>query len=246
MAVSNSTRSGKKTTGSVLVPVIGPKSEIRPIESIENEGYTVKDCISAAEKIAVHWWTILNESHFNGDFPKSYGGKEAGTHSDIDEHSKWLSMAKRLEALGNGESPDYRYEVWTSREHRLEGGFEFFVDADREKQKWLTKFPDAFIARVSTRCPRHGINDLSLLDTMVGRIWWAGTFSHDDDKYDTITVQDDTGRCVDVRADALMNHSIWDRLSPSAKERIQFDVDRANRKEERKLLNARAGESGNA
>ncbi|HEY3327264.1 MAG TPA: hypothetical protein VGK14_08830 [Novimethylophilus sp.] len=31
-------------------------------------------------------------------------------------------MARRMIAIENGEKPDFRYEVWTNREHRLEGG----------------------------------------------------------------------------------------------------------------------------
>ncbi len=237
MANVNSTLSSEETTQHRLIPVLGARANINPVELKPNTGYTISDCIKAADKIAVHWWTLLNEAKLHGYFPKSYHGENAGNSSDIDEHRKWLSMAKRLARLNQGEKADFLYEIWTSRETRLEGGFEYLIQAEQEKQKWLSKFPDAFVVRTSSKCPVNGVDDLSLLDTLIGRVRWAGTtYARGEKKYDTVTLQDETGRCVDIDADMLITHSIWNRLTPSSRERIQFDVDRTNEKAERKLL----------
>jgi hypothetical protein len=239
MANANSTLSNEETTQHKLIPVLGARANINPVELNPNTGCTISDCIKAADKIAVHWWTILNEAHLRGDFPKSYQGDEAGNHSDIDEYSKWVSMAKRLAALDQGAKPDFRYEIWTSREHRLEGGFEYLIQAEQEKEKWLSRYPDAFVIRTNVKCPAYGIDDLSLLETLIGRVRWAGSyFGNREQKYDTVTLQDDTGRCVDIDAGMLITHPIWERLTPSTRERIQFDIDRVNGKEERSRLAA--------
>jgi hypothetical protein len=56
-------------------------TRIKTAEPDPSGSYTASGCIEAAEKIAVHWWTILNEAYLHGDLLKSYHGKETGTHS---------------------------------------------------------------------------------------------------------------------------------------------------------------------
>lgn len=229
MAKANSTRS--------LVPVHGTKQPIKSLEPNPNGGFTAFDCIKAAEEIAVHWWTILNEAHVQGDFPKSYLGPDAGKHTDIEELSRWLSLAKSLFAMSQGKPCKYKYEIWTSRGHRLEGGYEYQIEAEQEKEKWLSKYPDAFVVRSHVHPPVYGNDNIELLDTLIGQIRWSGSFLVNNDEMcacDIITLQDETGRCVDVRSDMLVDHPVWHRLSHSAQERILFDVEKAKMRASRK------------
>lgn len=192
---------------------------------------TAYDFIKEAEDIAVRWWTILNEAHARGEFPKFYQANDSGKHEDIDKHRDLLNVAKEMICLAEGKEPSYRYEVWTSRNIRLEGSFEFAADAHKEKDKWLAKYPDAFVTKSHIRSSSNASDDLSLLNTLVGRVRWAGTWcAQDGEIYDTVTVQDDTGRCVNIRSDLLIEHPIWSSLTDNAKERIKFDFDRADRK----------------
>ncbi len=208
--------------------------------STHTEIKTGHDFIKEANGIAVHWWSTI-ESVLNcrkygqgmeplpewamkcledaGDFLPSY-----------DRHQAALAGAKEVLRLEEGRGSAYRYEVWTQRGHRLEIQHESMAQAQAACEAYKPKYPDAFVCRVHARSPASPAADIpGLIDTLLGRIWWAGTTHGGGGNDDTYHLQDETGRTASISASALRAHeSVYSRLSPQCRERLDacFELDR--------------------
>lgn len=203
---------------------------------------TGHDFIKEANDIAVHWWslieaTLAHASHGHGkEEPLPAWAvqilRDAGDFSpSYTRHREALERAHDVLRLAEGDGSAYRYEVWTERGHRLEIQHESLELARAACEAYKPKYPDAFVCRVHIKSPVCRDVDMpGLIDTLIGRIWWAGTtFGENPGDDDTYHLQDETGRTASISASALRAHqSVHSRLSPECRDRLEacFELDR--------------------
>lgn len=209
---------------------------------------TGHDFIKEANGIAVHWWSIIESVIECGKYAKDMEPlpewamkrlEDAGDfRPSYERHRQALENVHEVLRLAEGRGSAYRYEVWTQRGHRLEIQHESMEQAQAACEVAKQKYPDAFVCRVHINRPTcTGADIPGLIDTLIGRIWWAGTtFGENPGDDDTYHLQDETGRTASISASALRTHtSVYPRLSLECQERLEacFELDR--QKEERRI-----------
>ena len=220
-----------------------------PASKQSNEDFpalTGHDLIDKAEDVALHWWGTLEclmeqAAYGHGrETPLPQWAIDWLEHrasykqfrEQYDQHRQFLKMARQSINLAEGSGIDFAYEIWTERlGHRVEVRHESLESANEALAKVKMKYPDAFVARVSLKDAIVGNDDPALLDTLIGRLWWAGTWMGRDDEEDHFTIIDTTGRSVTLPASVMVKHQgIMSRLSDEAKDRIESDLKMKERK----------------
>jgi len=137
------------------------------------------------------------------------------------------AMLREALDLASGEGSHTRYEIWDPRPNsrfvRLEIRSESLQEARERLDLLKERFPTAHIVQVDVRHTGGGASDPALLDTLVGKLWHAGT-SYPSEGNEVFEIQDDTGRTVSVEAQVLRTHAIFERLSLEAQETVKHSV----------------------
>lgn len=191
-----------------------------------------RQALEAARAIAAHWWGVLEhlrEADACGETRRGtlplWARELLGTwrqqHEAHDEHDRRHRDAVRALAIAEGDALT-AYEVWTRAGARLDGQHDFLAQAEARRVELAGQFPDAFVARVARVRAVAELSDPVLLDTLIGRIYWAGVHFGRDGGQDAHTVQDETGRTITVPAGALMAHSSFERMADAGREQVQF------------------------
>lgn len=207
---------------------------------------TGHDFIQEANDIAVHWWSLIESVIECSKYAKDMEPlpewamkrlEDAGDfRPSYDRHYHALQRTHEVLRLAEGRGSSHRYEVWTKRGHRLEIQHESMEQAQAACELAKQKYPDAFVARVRIKAPTYAGSDIpGLIDTLIGRVWWAGTAFGYDEKEDTYHLQDETGRTVSISASALRaNKNIYSRLSPECRNRLEACFELDQQKQERR------------
>ncbi|MBB1599942.1 hypothetical protein [Variovorax sp. UMC13] len=207
-----------------------------------------------ANAIAVHWWSVMemiSEQAKYGEGRKDTVpkwvlnaiGDWRSQHAAHDAHKAHMERAgQALRIAGEGPT-SLVYELWTDRGHRLDGQYDFRADADAALPEWLAQYPDAKVTLVHRQSPTFGGTvDPALLDTLIGRTFWAGCFFADEQhQQDIHTVQDETGRCAYAPTSELLAHPCFSRMTRKGQERVQFSASEATRKAQLRALAEKGG-----
>lgn len=137
------------------------------------------------------------------------------------------AMLREALRLASGEGSHTRYEIWDPRPNsrfvRLEIRSESLQEARERLELLKGRFPTAYIVQVGVRHTGGGASDPALLDTLVGKLWHAGTF-YPSDGDEVFEIQDETGRTVSVESQVLRQHPIFERLSFEAQETVKLSA----------------------
>ncbi|WP_326538478.1 hypothetical protein [Pseudorhodoferax sp.] len=195
-----------------------------------------RQALEAAHAIGAHWWGVLEHLREADACSETRGGtlpvwarELLGTwrqqHEAHDELDRRHRDAVRALAIAEGDALT-AYEVWTRSGARLDGQHDFLAQAEARRAELAGQHPDAFVARVARVRATAEHSDPALLDTLLGRICWAGVHFGRDGEQDTHTVQDETGRTITVPAGALMAHPAFERLAEAGREQVLFHAQR--------------------
>jgi len=215
------------------VPVVdAPPMELTGLKALRDAG-----------AVASHWWSVLEMIREGAQHTETRQGTVPqwvldaigdwqSQHAIHDEHRRLMERAAQALRIAGEGTVDLVYEIWTDRGHRLDGQHQFRTDAEAALPQWLAKYPDAKVTRVHRRGSVFtGDQDPALLDTLIGRIFWAGCFFADDQhKEDIHTVQDETGRCASASTRFLLAHACFGRMTREAQDRVTFSASEEQRK----------------
>lgn len=238
------------------VGATAPALQVRkalPIVSEPPMELTGLKALRDANAIAIHWWSTLEMISEQGRHAETRQGTVPqwvldaigdwrSQHAANDAHRALMERAGQALRIAGEGSVNLVYEVWTARGHRLDGQYEFRAEAEAALAGRLDKYPDAEVTRVHRRSPMFmGAVNVELLDTLVGRVFWAGC-SFPEDGEEVHTVQDETGRCVCAPLSMLLEHPVLDQMTGDARARVAFSAEQAARKAQLRA----AGEKGGA
>jgi len=206
----------------------------------EEKQVTGHQLLDQAEDISSHWWSTIDALF---EQAKYWQGRDEPLpqwaidwlerqasykvrHESYDQHRVLLKMARQALSLAEGNGVNFTYEIWTKRSgHRVDMRHESLESANKVLAEAKGKYPDAFVARVSIKEATGGNDDPALLDTLIGRLQWAGMSVGTGDEEDHFTVIDATGRSVTVPASVLVEHTdVMSRLSDKTRERIESNL----------------------
>lgn len=210
-----------------------PRNHLLPnySRSLEPDDSAGLHALQRVEEFASCWWSIfemLREADQYGEglkgtlpqWARERLGDWRQQHEAHDEMRRYLDDAKRALALSEG-TQKATFEIWTKRGHRLDGQHEYRTQAEAALNELADRYPDAYVCRVHRMAAAVGDCQPDLLDTLIGRIYWAGvSFAREAGEEDLHTVQDSTGRTVTVPTSTLRKHSAFDRMTQDGKDRV--------------------------
>jgi len=183
-------------------------------------------CLNAMEDVAHFWHPMFSElaalqaSAVGRAQPLPQWMCEVLDRYQTGDYSHYLAlftMTRRFLECAAGMPADLVYEVWDLSGQRLDGQFQFAEHAATALATHRVRWPNAMIACVNQHAPvLRGTDDPALLDTLIGDVRYLG--SRADASGERLhDVQDFTGRTATVRANDLRTHSVFDRLTESAR-----------------------------
>lgn len=146
----------------IALTIANADTKAKPVE-VGTDGYvTPRQILEKAHKIAINWWSILDELHSRGgpsaseplpqwalDLIKANGWANGGGNiigtAEYTEFEQWIGLVGKELHQDIGDN----YEIWTRSGHRVTGPYAYLQDAQSALENIIDEHPDAFVCRTS-------------------------------------------------------------------------------------------------